>query len=168
MDKIVTTSHQEGSKTVYTTKHICNGDLKSIIEYLKTTKSPKVDGVNPIITISSESNGNKIKRVMTCPLPNNFEVRIALGNQPVHVVYDFEHKDDMLVVVATNPDIINKFFKFTEEIFIEQTGPDTICFERIAKVYNWGKNYISSSYQEYDDYYNSHTLAFCFGLSQIK
>lgn len=164
MDKIVTTSYNEGSKTIYETEHVCEGNLKKIIEYLKTDKSPKVKCINPITTISSESNGNKIKRVMTCPLPDNFEVRMSIGTKPVHVIYNFEYNDDILAVISTNPSSINNFFRFTDEITIEQISPNVIHFKRKAKVYNWGKLHISSSYQEYDEYYNNHTLEFCLGL----
>lgn len=167
MDKLRTTSRKEGSKTIYETKFTTGGDLNKIIEYLKTMNSPKVEGYNTITTISVNSSERKIKRVMTCPLPDTMVVKLAVGNDPIHVTYDFEYDDSALAIIATNPQSIHKFFRFTEEITLIQIEPNIIEFHRVSKVFNTGKKYISESYQEYDDYYNNHTLAFCYGLSEI-
>lgn len=163
MDKLKTTTHQEGSKTVYNTVFTCEGDIQKIFEYLKTNQTPRNV---PITTISVDVKDNQIKRVMTCPLPDNFQVRLALGNQPVYVTYNIQCVDTIIAITAVNPDVIHKFFRFTEEMIVDQIRPGVIQFERKAKVYNTGKRYISSSYQEYDDYYNNQTLGFCLGLSE--
>lgn len=168
MDKLVTTSRSDGSKTIYETKFSGDGDLSKIIDYLKTNQSPHVKGYNPITTVSVQSDGEKIKRVMTCPIPNNFEVTLAIGNSPVHVTYDFQYNETMLAVIAVNPSSIHRFFRFTEEMIVEQVAPGKLEFHRTVKIYNFGKKNISSSYQQYDDYYNNHTLAFCVGLLEVS
>lgn len=168
MDKLRTTITQVGSKSLYETKFTVEGDLKKIIDYLKTNKSPKIDGYNSIRTLSVKTDNRKIQRVMTCPLPDTMAVKLAIGNEPVNVIYDVEFDDNALAIVATNPRTIHKFFRFIEEITIIQISPNTLEFHRVAKVFNSGKKYISDSYQEYDDYYNNHTLAFCLGLAEIS
>ena len=148
---------QEGRKTVYHSKIRVPGNTRKIVEYLKTDKTPKNN--SQVRVISVKSSGNTIERVMTSSLPDTYAVRMAIGNQPIHVKYDIAYSDDIIVVTARNPDLIDNFFKFTEEIIIEQISKDKIEFKRTAKIFNAGKSYFSQSYQEYDDYFNDKSLS---------
>lgn len=167
MDKFTITEIQKpGSrKNIYRTVFEIDGSLDKIINYLKTNKSPNIiDGIRTISV--NVVNDSEIERIMTCALPNDSVVSTAIGNEPVHVKYEIAHGEGMLVSKAVHPEILNKFFKFTEMLTItEDSGK--LFFERESTVFNFGKQipFVGSSYQTYDDFFNRCNLEYYYGIA---
>lgn len=161
------TQYKEGRKVKYHTEFTTPGSLSKIIDYLKTNNTSNVAGTK-VISVLSNDVDKTIKRIMTCPLPETATVQSIIGDIPVNVEYDVAYNDSMLVIKAINPKIINKFFKFTEELTISQED-NNLLFVRDARIFNAGKQIpvFGSSYQEYDDYFNDNTLAFYLELAKV-
>lgn len=168
MEGLRTTTKINGRKTAYITEFSKPGSLKKIIDFLKTNQSPTNPGTEGIVVISVKIEDGLIKRTMTAPLPDNSTVKTFIGSSPIYVTYEIAYNENMLVSKAVNPESIGSFFKFTEILTIEEEN-GILKFSREASVFNAGKQIplIGSSYQDYDDYFNNHNLAYYWGLSEI-
>lgn len=162
----ISESKKPGSRKItYKTSFSKPGSLVKLVEYFKTSNTPKITQIECIsVNIKNEC---EIERVMTCPLPNDTIVTAAIGNQPVHVKYDIAYDEDTLISKATHPSMLDGFFKFVEVMTVtEEDG--ILTFSREATVFNVGKQIplIGHTYQVYDDFYNKSNLSYYWGISE--
>ena len=168
MENIKIKKISDGRKCKYLSEFNKPGTIRNIVKYLKTNESPsKLNNGISVISVS-EINDNEIKRVMTSPLPNTSIVSNILGNLEIHVTYDIAYSDEILVSKASNPPIIDNYFKFKEQLIIEENN-GILNFKREAIIFNTGKQIplIGDSFQEYDDFFNTNTLLYYWYLGEI-
>lgn len=165
---IKTIQYKEGRRVKYCTTFTSSGSLFKIIDYLKNDSSPIIANGIKVVSVSYNDNEKTIKRTMTSPLPQTTLVETFIGDIPINVDYDIAYNDLILVLKAVNPDSISTFFKFTEELVIDQKD-DELIFSRIAYIFNYGKqlSFMGDSCQEYDDYFNNNILSFYLELARI-
>jgi hypothetical protein len=153
---------KDGKKSIYKTTHRMKGDLKKIIEYLKSDKTPysqKYGNVRVHSIIEKEECN--FERHVISPLPNSTIVNSYLGTTEIVIKYDIAHADGILISKSKNPEIIQGYFNYTELITITQ-DLDEIIFEREAIVANMGCRIplIGHNFEIYDDHFNNQSLDF--------
>lgn len=167
LNSIRTFSYKEGRKIKYSTNFETSGELSKIVDSLKNSNDINISGIKTL-KISEDDDKKTIKRIMTCPLPETDIVKYLLSDISIEVIYDIAYNDNMLVIKAKNPHVVDKFFKFDEELIISQEDNGKIIFSRNVHIFNFGKQIpiIGEDYQEYDDYYNNKTLSFYLELAK--
>lgn len=156
----------KGRTTIYKTEFTRMGSLSKLIENLKIKESP-INGIS-VVKIS-EISDSEIQRIMTSSLPNTTIVSNIIGNVDVNVTYNIAYNDKILVSKAVNPSIINSYFKFDEELTVEEEG-EFLKFTRETIIFNAGKQIplIGDSFQEYDDFFNNQNLSYYLHLAEIS
>lgn len=165
--KIKFSHHDHG--TIYQTTFESEGSLRKLIEFLKTDKSPSIDGENTNKVLSVRViNDDEIVKVVSSQIPTDSFTRLLIGNKPLHITYNIAYNDEILVLKTKNPSRLDNLFRFNEELTVtEENG--ILRFERKAHVYNLGKKLpiVGQSYQKYDDIYNRRNIEYYHALSQI-
>lgn len=155
-----------GRKSIYKSEFIKRGSLQKLVEYLKNKEKVTINGISVVNVF--EINECEIKRIMKSSLPFGNIISSIIGDVDINVVYDIAYNDKILVSKAMNPSIINNYFKFNEELVIEEEN-GLLKFTRETIIFNSGKQItlFGDSFQEYDDFFNKQSLNYYMHLSEI-
>lgn len=141
-----------------------NGNVLKIIDLLKSNNNITSESS----VVSTVCEGSKIKKLIRSKLPNKTEIKLLLGTSDINVIYDIEFTENIIAIVCKNPKVLNSFFKFKEEVIIEQIDDENVKIERKYFVENFGQKYLSSSYSEYTKVYNDNSMAFYLSLAELS
>lgn len=112
----------------------CN--FLKIVEYMKSKRIPDIEGYEKCSIVSIHENDGKFIKIIRRRLPISTAGSIMLGSSYGNFKYEFISDENMIVSVAINPEIIEKYFRFKEIVTIRNIGNGLIEIERETETIN--------------------------------
>lgn len=152
------------TKIVYKNHFKVKGDVNKVLEYLKSTKVPDVEGFEKSRFIGNEIlNDKSFRRVIRSKLPPVDSVaKHLITFEYVDIQYELAHDDGIITSICRNPLQLQGKFNFTEEVVICQDEEDNeyFTFERKAIVSNKAAKlpFLGSAFNHFNNYYNNQSI----------
>lgn len=130
-------------KTVNQVIKVCN--FSKLIEYMKSDKMPDIPGYEKCSVLEIIENDNQITKILRKKLPVSKAASLILGGRYANFRYDIVYDEKTIVCVASNPHVVDKYFRYNESITIKNIGDGKIEIIREAETINFTEGMMITS-----------------------